>query len=371
MELGLEFLNSKMQEDLKNKDLLEDNKGDEKQDEPVIEDITKKENTEHTHTEEKDDSSSKVKNSSPYVLLAKHLAEEGLLSEEYLNELEEDDSINGLTSALYKQLDTITETKLKNYGPEIQEFVSLTEAGVDRNTAKALVKESFDLNKITDDLLETDEKVQENVVKQYLIKLGQSEDEIEEQIEYLKDTDKLYSKSINYKSKLDLLNKQEIENEKRKAALMQEENKRNTEKILSDVRSKIDSYNEIVPGVKVPKNVKEKIFKNLTTPVAIDENNNPVTFIQSVRAKDPINFEILLNYYAEIGLFDGKFDSIIKGTKTKTVEELEKTLSSSNLFDKGVSTVVKTVDSKEEQTARDIASSIPGSLEELFNFNKK
>jgi hypothetical protein len=105
----------------------------------------------------------------------------------------------------------------------------------------------------------------------------------------------------------------------------------------------------------------------------MDDNGNPVTFVQSVRAKDPIKFEILLNYFADQGFFEGKFDNVLKGTKSKTIEELEKTLSSSTLFDKGISTISKTAsDGNDETTTKDLATSIPGSMDELLKFyNKK
>lgn len=366
MELGLEFLTPDIQKKLMEDQVMSPKKteGDDNiddSDDKVNKNIIE-------HKEERDDASSKVENSSPYVLLGKHLIEEGLLSEELREELEEDPTIEGLTSALTKHLDAIANAKVSQYEPDVQEYISLVKQGVDKETAKTLMKEAVDLEKITDDVLENSESVQENIVRQYLGKLGMSSDEIDEQVEYFKDTDKLYSKSSGFKSKLEDLNKKEKAAQVEKVSVLRKQQEVENKQLLEKVKTQVDSYDEIIPGIKVPKGVKEKIYKNLTTPVALDDNGNPVTFVQSVRAKDPIKFEILLNYFADQGFFDGKFDTVLKGAKSKTIEQLEKTLSSSTIFDKGIATVTKTAGDNDATSSKEIAASIPGSMDELLKF---
>lgn len=368
MELGLEFLNADTQ-----KKLYDEYSTKQKSVDDTKEDvISTEEKDKLTNIEDKVEPSSKVRSSSPYVPFAKHLMEEGLLSEETFKEIETEGSLDSLVDGLRKQLDVYSTHKINKYQPEFRDLIELSESGVDKEQAKSIVKDAMELSKITNELVESDEKLQEQLVRKYLSKMNLSQEEQDEQIEYLKDTDKLLSKALDHKNKLVEINMREKELAKKQAEISKQQQQEAVQKQLQVLKTQIDDLKELIPGIKVSNASKEAIYKNLTTPVALDEENQPITYVQQIRAKDPIKFEIMLNYLAEQGVFEGKFDSIIRGTKSKTVEELEKTLKDTNLFDKGVATVVKEASKeRDESKTKDLVSSIPNSFDELLSFIKK
>lgn len=360
MELGLEFLTPEMQQKLQEKHDLNPPKKEE-----IIEDTVIVDDSIEPKKEESKEPSSKVESSSPYVPFAKHLVEEGLLSEEYLKDIEESGSLDALTDAMRKQFDNFTDRKINKYTPDIQELIALSESGVDRNKAKELIKDAMDLSKISNELLEDDTKMQESVIRKYLTRLNLTEEEQIEQIEYLKDTDKLLTKAMDVKAKLIDINIKEKELAKQQAVIAKKQEEKQIAEQLQVLRSELDKYAEIIPGIKISTVDREEIYKNLTTPVALDDNGNPITYVQEIRQKNPMKFEIMLNYLAKQGVFEGKFDTLIKGTRSKTVEELEKTLKDTNIFDKGIATVVKD-QSKDQDKTKDLISFIPQSFDDLY-----
>jgi len=75
-------------------------------------------------------------------------------------------------------------------------------------------------------------------------------------------------------------------------------------KIVSEVK-------EIFPGIEVTKAEKTKIEEMMTVPVRYESRNGreiPVSAAMDIRAKDPIAFEMKLNYFIKNGFFDGNKD---------------------------------------------------------------
>ena len=103
--------------------------------------------------------------------------------------------------------------------------------------------------------------------------------------------------------------------------------------------STIEEREEFVPGLKLNKLSKEKIKSNITTPVYKDpKNGKEYTSLMYKQMRNPNEFQMLINYYDSIGLFNldkgGKFTPDISKlkniAKTKAVSELDKVLSREN-----------------------------------------
>lgn len=65
---------------------------------------------------------------------------------------------------------------------------------------------------------------------------------------------------------------------------------------------------EIFPGIEVTKAEKTKIEEMMTVPVRYESRNGrevPISAAMDIRAKDPIAFEMKLNYFIKNGFFDG------------------------------------------------------------------
>ena len=104
----------------------------------------------------------------------------------------------------------------------------------------------------------------------------------------------------------------------------------------------VDSKEEFINGLKLNKTVKDKIKTNMTTPVYKDEQGREYTSLMYKQMKQPAEFQALMSYYDQLGLFDinkeGKFtpniDKLKKVAKTKAVSELDRVLASED--EKGI-----------------------------------
>lgn len=368
-DLGLEFLNNKDQERLRI-DYLNSNKNDSDEDEEIetseeIKDDTTKEDIETS-------SSTDETISSPYVPFAKHLAEEGVILDDDLENF--DGTLESLVTKIKDTIDHYRKSDIEQLPENARSFIEMVKSGVPIDKAQSIVKEQISINDIKVEDIEEDEDIQKNIVRQYLKRLGNEDEDIEEQIEYLSTIDKLEQKATVFHSKLKEDLKREEQVEKDKAVAAEQFRKQEIAKQLEMVKKSIETMEEVVPGVKMSKKDKETVFKNLTTPYALDENKQPITFVQSVRNEDPVKFEIILNYLASKGVFKGDFSSLINISKSKVVEDLDKALEKHSFQgSKGSSTVNKRNQDrdKEAEDTKELANSIPGSLQDLLNYQKQ
>jgi hypothetical protein len=95
------------------------------------------------------------------------------------------------------------------------------------------------------------------------------------------------------------------------------------------MKRNIENTPEIIPGIKLTKPTRDKIFKSMTIPVAKDDQGNPLNPVMATRSRNPEAFEMMIHYYHQLGLFniddDGQvkpdFSKISKTAKTKATDE--------------------------------------------------
>lgn len=366
MDLGLDYLNNEDQKRLR----VEFDKNPPKAVETAKEDsntVIEENQKDNIHQGNTSSSSDDSKISSPYVPFAKHLAEEGVILGDDLDDF--DGTLESLVDKIKGTIDYYRKNDLENLPENARDFLEMVKTGVPLERAQSIIKDKYSIEKLTENEISSDEDVQKSIVRQYLKKIGTDDDEIEDQIEYLDTINKLESKAMSLHKKLKDDIVREKESEKQKAVALEEFRKKEIEKQLADVRKTIEDTKEIVPGLSLSKKDRETIYKNLTTPYSLDDNKNPMTFVQAIRQEDPVKFEIILNYLASKGVFKGDFSGILNTAKSKVVEDLERTLSREDSYGKGVASVVKQKrDEREQEETKDILASIPGSLADLLNY---
>ena len=100
----------------------------------------------------------------------------------------------------------------------------------------------------------------------------------------------------------------------------------------------IDKKEAFVDGLKLNKVAKDKLKANITQSVYTDDNGKGYTSLMYKQMKNPAEFEMLINYYDSIGLFNldksGNFNpniaKIKNVAKTKAVSEIDKVIASTN-----------------------------------------
>jgi len=296
---------------------------------------------EETNEEDIDEKAPPVKqaesSSSPksnvWVSFAKVMSEEGLLSsfneEDFEQMVEEHGSP---ASAIIAMADkTIKETideHINSQDAAYKEFVKFRDFGVDMGKYAEITKGSKAFDSVTVENLEDDESLQEQVVKQDLINKGISIEDIEDTIEAFKDTGKLVKKAETALGNIKKFKERQIAKLEEDAVKTREEGARQYKAQKESLKDMIESTSEIVPGVKMNKQTKDKLFNMIISPHSTTEDGKQINAITAKRMENPLKYAMIEAALVNMGVFDGKWDSIIKGSKTRAIDELEKKVNS-------------------------------------------
>lgn len=301
---------------------------DSEEDEDVDSDESDKTKDDKTPPKEPKGSSS----SSPFKPFAKALSEEGFLSsfedEEFDKLVEELGSESEVLMELSRRaiVEEIDEYK-KTAEEDFKQFLTARDSGIDLNEWSNVYEAKKTYAAIDDSKIEDDEDLQKSLVAQNLRYRGMPEDEIEDAVEAYETTGKLVDNAKKaHKNLIKAVEKQEVELKENK--LKQEEKlKRDREETLKTLRKEVDAMIEIVPGIKINKQTKDKLYNSITSPVKEGPNGEPMNLAMVKRAENPLKYAIIENYLIEMGVFDGNWDKISTRQKTKAISELEKSLS--------------------------------------------
>jgi hypothetical protein len=208
--------------------------------------------------------------------------------------------------------------------PTLKELIKNFEEGVPLEDLITHKSAQVRYSNIEDSTLEKDELLQKNLMKDYLSKTTKySTEKINKELKRLEDLGELLDEAKTAKTELI-----EFEKEQEKKIIEQtkadrEKAEKENAKIVKDIHKTIVSTKEIIPGIKLTEKETDKLFKMVTTPAEV-RGNQPISTASLMREKDPIKFDMTLNYLIELGVFDGKWDKIMTKAETKTVSKLEK-----------------------------------------------
>lgn len=303
----------------------------------------------------------------PFTLVfARYQLEQGNLTElneEKLKKIIEEEGESAAMAYLFKEEVEINRNayleQYENDAKELREYMELKDLGADTETAKKMVGDAAGFEKITHDELEKEdnEDLRKAVITQNYknstrfsdakikklvdntVSLGEDIEEAKEAIDNIKD-----------------FNKQRIAEEKERLEKERKEFEETHKQQLKNVREKIYSLDEVLPGHKINKQTKKKIEDMLLKPAGQDSKGNQINKIWQKRLDNPLDFDIKLAYLISTGYFDGKTDKIEKANKTRIVEDLEKHIKSTK--DKPFSTKPPSHEEEADQDATDSLESM-------------
>jgi len=287
--------------------------------------------TEKAPSSNETDESEKDASGSFALAFAKFQVDEGVISdfdEKELLRIEQEEGMQeALKYLLGKQKETIAEEVKKVYAAdkeEVEQYFRLKDAGIDPETAQKLVYNQKMYDSITDEELEANDKLREEILFNHykatttfsdakiekLIKnafsSGEDVDEAKEALETLRD-----------------ITKKEIKEAEKRAEEEEKAYREQVKKNQEEFKKMVMDKEEFFEGIKVNKQTKDKVIDMVLKPVAKDQNGNLLNGIWSERAKDPQKFDAYLAYHILTGTFWGKIDAVKKKVKTDTVSELE------------------------------------------------
>jgi len=279
---------------------------------------------EEEYNDKKEQPSSKDTTSSLFTPIAKLLQEEGIAPNFKLDEF--DGTPEGLIKVIQNEIEVgINAFKETNLDPRVKWLQDNLEQGVPLEELLAIDKQAVQLDKITEDVLSQDISRQKDIVRQFYKETTRFDDSyIDKTISRLEATDDLLDESKTMLEGLKGINQQRQIQMAEQAKLQAENVKKQQEETLKTFKTTLDKTDEIISGVKINSMMRDKIYKTMTTPVAIDENTGmPLNKITKARMEDPIGFEIKLAYLYEAT--DGFKDWSVFGTagKKKAFQEFE------------------------------------------------
>lgn len=272
-----------------------------------------------TSSEENNDDNNDSPSLAPY---AKLLVDEGILPNLDLEKFDgtPESLIEAARNEVYNGIDYYKQT----LPPEVKKLIEGYEAGVPFDKLLEFNSQNTQYSKIDKDSLVQDEGLQKQILKDYYKRTSRfSEEKIDKLIERTADLGELSEEALSSLDELVEFQSQEEQQAIEQARQQQEALKQQQQEQLNQFNQTLEKTEEIIPGVKINKGLKDKIQKNITTPVAYDDYGNPVNKIGKYRSENPIDFEIKLNYLFEATNGFTNFDVFSKAGKSKAYQELE------------------------------------------------
>lgn len=246
-------------------------------------------------------SSKDTENSSLYIPFAKLLIEEGTTPN--LNLEEFDGTPEGLLKAVQHEIEFgINSYKETNLDPRVKWLQDNLEQNVPLEELLKMDARKVSLSQITEESLKDNAEAQKSVIKQYYQASTSFSDElINKTIERLEAVGELEEEATRSFGDLKVLTDQQEIALQQQAAQNKVLQQQQQEKALTDFKGTLAKTEEIISGIKLNDIMRDKIFKNVTTPVDIDkETGMPINKIAKARSEDPLGFEIKLNYLFEL-----------------------------------------------------------------------
>jgi hypothetical protein len=296
-------------------------------------------------------------NEAIYKALIKEMYEGGVITLKEATELE---TLPGTKESLKKLLEDTADEKVKqkeetwkkSFTGAKKRFLEIEDAFDDTDKAIIAAQRLEFFDNIDDTKLSEDVNLQKNLYFEHLISKGLSKEEAIEAITDAEEVGKLEAKAKAALPSLKQFESQVVEKERVNRAKMMEDNERSQSEMFEKLLSTIDSKEAFIDGLPLNKVQKDKLKANITTPVHKDENGREYTSLMYKQMKNPAQFEMLINYFDTIGLFnidkEGNFKpditKIKNVAKTQAVSELDKVIADAESKGVGINTSMDTSD---------------------------
>lgn len=275
-----------------------------------------------------------------YKALIKEMVDNGVLSVEEGDELEELpgtlDTIKSLMSKTVGKATKESQDAWKNsLSKSKKRFFDIEDAFDNDDLAIQMTERLEFFDTITDESLSENVDLQKSIYHQFLLGKGYTEAEAREEIADADSLDKLADKAAKALPHLKKEANDFVENSRTQKVQKQEMTKKQMEDQFNSLMTNIESRESFVDGINLNKIAKDKLKENITKPVHTDEQGRQYTSLMYKQKQNAAEFEMLINYYDTLGLFNidksGKFKPDISKlkavAKTAAVNEVDKVIS--------------------------------------------
>ena len=320
---------------------VKDTTGDLGDDSPEPEIVSPKEELENKKVNDAPTAVSENKKEAFYKAMMKEFIDEGIIAApESEEELEGSlDKLKELMKGtLEKSFKGMTDQWKNNFSGAKKKFLEIEDSFSEADQAIQAAQDLEFFDNVTSDSIKEDTNLQKNLYYRYLKSKNFSDEDAVEQIEDADAIGKLEEKALKAVPQLKKQATGYVEQAKQAKAAEEQQWEKQREESYNNLMSSIDSKEAFIDGLKLNKITREKLKANITNPVYTDDNGKGYTSLMYKQMRNPTEFEMLINYYDSMGLFDldkqGSFKpniSKIKNVaKTQAVSEIDKVIASTN-----------------------------------------
>ena len=290
---------------------------------------------------EKPQEVSEEKKEAFYKAMMKEFIDEGIIATpESEEELEGSlDKLKELMKGtLEKSFQGMTNQWKSNFSGAKKKFLEIEDSFNDADHAIQAAQDLEFFDNLKEDTIRDDNNLQKNLYYRYLKSKNFSDADAAEQIEDAEAIGKLEDKALKAVPELKKQTNYYVEQSKQQKVQEQAKWEKQREESYNNLMSSIDTKEAFVDGLNLNKVSKEKLKANITKPVYTDDDGKGYTSLMYKQMRKPVEFEMLINYYDSMGLFDldkqGNFKPNISKlkniAKTKAVSEIDKVIASNN-----------------------------------------
>lgn len=269
------------------------------------------------------------------VIFARDMMEQGLLSsfdeEEFNKDIEEHGEAAALRHLLKNEIDTNIETAKSDLDEGYQQYLNLVGKGVEPDAALNLTTLQENLSSIDESTLESEdnESLRKEVLTNYFQLTTQfSDKKIEKMVQRSIDLGDDVDESKDYLKEMKTLISDQIKHQEQEAEKQTELRRQEQQRQLETLKDTINSMSEVIPGQKINKPTKDKLYGMITKPIE-DKNGRTTNALWAKRSEDPLHFDAKLAYLVDTGFFekDKPWDKLKTVKTSKEASRLEDYLS--------------------------------------------
>ena len=312
--------------------------------------------TKNQPTTKETSGSNENKNEVVYKALMKELVNAGVLTIEEMEKLDElPGNFDSIKELVNKTVETNFNTKQENWkkglSSEKKRFLEIEDAFDETDQAILIAQRLEFFENVNADQIKEDENLQKQIYFDLLKAKNFSDQDALEAIEDAIAVNKLEEKALKAVPELKSQAQHIVKESKNIKDTYTKAQQEAQTKAFEELLTNIDTRDTFIDGLLLNKLSKDKLKNNILNPVYKDpKSGKELNSLMYKQQRNPVEFEMLINYYDTLGLFnldkEGKFKpdiSKIKSVaKTAAINELDKIIAAEEQRGVGRNTSVET-----------------------------
>jgi hypothetical protein len=261
-----------------------------------------------------------------FTSLAMLLKEAGTLSDLSEEDLASITDADSLQAAVDGQ---IKKNEFSDLTEDQKAYLEALAVGVPHEVYAETKSNAAQYEKITDDALETRLDLQAELIKRsFLIKGFDAEKATKYAVLAMKG-DAPLEDAKEARNALVAFENSKLQEDINARKLKQETDLATAQKELASLKSKVLESSEVIPGIKVNSVTRERIFKSMTTPIIV-KDENPINEVMDLYSKDS---EYKMKLHALHVITNGfkDFSKFVKTAKSSAVNQIERQIANSSI----------------------------------------